>query len=51
MNDSDRLLSTAARSLDDGCDACNFSKVYCRCVTYIEGGDTLCCDACSHGAP
>ena len=36
------------RILDDGCNSCGFSKVYCRCVAYIEGGNTLCCGSCSH---
>lgn len=34
------------RVLDDGCDTCMFSKVYCRCVTYIDGQP--CCDDCTH---
>ena len=49
MNDSDRLLNTARRTLEDGCDSCGFSKVYCRCVAYIEGNGAACCDTCSHG--
>lgn len=48
MSDTDRLISTATRILEDGCTNCNHSKVYCRCVTYIDGPDTRCCTACSH---
>lgn len=48
MSDDDRLLATASRVLEDGCDACGFSKVYCRCVTYIDGPDARCCAVCSH---
>lgn len=50
MSDTDRILATAKaqRTLTDGCTACNMSKVYCRCVTYIDGPNTRCCTACSH---
>ncbi len=51
MSDHDRLLSSAkaqGRVLDDGCTACNGSKVYCRCIAYIEGGNAACCGSCSH---
>ena len=51
MTDDDRLLSSAkaqGRVLDDGCSACNGSKVYCRCVNYIEGNGAKCCPSCSH---
>ena len=50
MSDDDRLLNYAARVVDDGCSACHYSKVYCRCVAYIEGGDARCCPSCSHGS-
>lgn len=48
MSDHDRLISYGLRTLDDGCDACNHSKVYCRCSMYMDYGP--CCDECSHGA-
>lgn len=46
MSDTDRLLSYAERVLEDGCTACNYSKVYCHCVMYIDGKP--CCSACTH---
>jgi hypothetical protein len=48
VSDHDRLMSAATRILEDGCTACNMSKVYCRCVTYIDGPNNRCCGACSH---
>lgn len=48
MSDHDRLMAYAERVLEDGCESCNHSKVYCHCVTYIEGNGALCCTACSH---
>lgn len=51
MSDTDRLLNTARqqqRILDDGCTHCNGSKVYCRCVTWIDGPNARCCPTCSH---
>lgn len=54
MADDDRLLNTltnqnAVRRLADGCSACGFSEVYCRCVIYLDRGP--CCEACDHGTP
>lgn len=49
MSDHDRLIATTSRMLEDGCDSCQFSKVYCHAVTYIEGPDARCCPACTHG--
>lgn len=51
VSDHDRLLNTArnqARILDDGCTHCNGSKVYCRCVAWIDGPNARCCDDCDH---
>lgn len=48
MSDDDRLLATAERILDDACLSCDRSKVYCRCVMYIDGDNLKCCPSCSH---
>lgn len=49
MSDTDRLISYGLRILDDACDHCRFSKVYCHAVTYTsDEPDTRCCPACSH---
>lgn len=48
MSDHDRTIAAGQRILDDGCAACNGSKVYCRAVAYIEGATARCCNACSH---
>ena len=50
MSDTDRILATAKaqRTLTDGCQACGYSKVYCRAVTYIEGNEARCCENCGH---
>ena len=48
MNDTDRLITAGQRILDDGCTNCNGSKVYCRCVNWIDGPDARCCTDCSH---
>lgn len=48
MNDTDRILATSRRVLTDGCTNCNMSKVYCRCVAWIEGDPARCCTSCSH---
>lgn len=51
MSDDDRLLNSIRRQervLDDGCATCNGSKVYCRAVAWVIGGETKCCDSCSH---
>lgn len=48
MSDTDRLLAYGERILEDGCTHCNYSKVYCHCVNYIEGNNARCCDQCSH---
>lgn len=48
--DDDRLLSSidAQRPLEDGCEWCSFSKVYCRAVLYLDR--KTCCPHCSHTA-
>ena len=50
MSDTDRILSSikAQRPLADACTSCAYSKVYCHCVTYLDGADVRCCPDCSH---
>jgi len=53
VTDDDRLADylrriegdTTPRTLDDGCDRCNHSLVFCRCSRYMDLGP--CCDTCS----
>lgn len=47
MSDHDRLMAYAERVLEDGCQSCGFSRVYCHAVAYIEGPPARCCDNCS----
>ena len=35
------------RTLEDGCTACRYSKVYCHAMLSMVDGQP-CCDACTH---
>lgn len=56
MSDTYRLADYFARiedpshirTLDDGCDGCQHSLVFCRMVAWCDDEDQPCCGSCSH---